>query len=293
MDDFSELVILGPGRVGTALGTLAFQQGYPIAALGGRDRVRLEAAAQRMGHPRVGLPEEVAGIGRIVILAVSDDAIESLCRQIAEADAFAHGAIVAHCSGALDSSVLRSAQERCGCRIASIHPLQTFPTVEAAIARLPGTAWFGEGEEEALAVLERLVMHLGATSFAQLAPGGKAAYHLAAVLASNYLVSLLDASLEAAQKAGLPREQAALALRPLIHATLANVEEIGTEAALTGPIARGDLGTLQRHLAALAGEPALQEIYRALGRWTVSLALRKGSLDTDRVAQIDTLLKEG
>jgi predicted short-subunit dehydrogenase-like oxidoreductase (DUF2520 family) len=290
MNDFPALVIIGPGKVGTALGALAFQRGSPVAALGGRDRARLEAAAPQMGEPRIGLPKEVAGLGQIVLLTVSDDAIERVCQEIASAGAFAAGSIVAHCSGALDSAVLRSARERCGCTIASIHPLQTFPTVQAAVERLPGTAWFGEGEEEALGAVERLAFLFGAASVHRLAPGGKAAYHAAAVLASNGLVALLDAALAASRQAGLSRDTAALSLRPLIHATLANVEALGTEAALTGPIARGDLGAVQRHLEALADDPDLRDVYCALGRWTVSLALRKGSLDASVGAQIRVLL---
>ena len=290
MDYFPELVIIGPGRVGVALGALAFQRGYAVAGLGGRNRARLEEAAQQMGAPRIGMPQEVAGLGRTVILAVSDDAIEHVCEEIAEAGAFAAGAVVAHCSGVLDSAVLRSAQERCGCTIASIHPLQTFPTVQAALERLPGTVWFAEGEETALATLEHLVSLLGAASVVRLAAGGKAAYHAAAVLASNGLVTLLDAALGAGEQAGLSRVLTAPAFRPLIQATLANVDALGTEAALTGPIARGDIGSIRRHLAALAVDSDLHDLYCALGRWTVSLALRKGSLKADVGAQIRALL---
>ena len=290
MTELPTLAIIGPGKVGTAIGILAHSRGYSIAAIGGRNQARAEDAARRMGGPPACSPRQAAGMGNLVLLTVPDGAIEGLCDELAAVRAFAPGTVVAHCSGALDSTVLLPAREECGCAIASAHPLQTFPTVEAAVGRLPGAYWFCEGDESALLIVERWAAVLGAASVARLLPGDKAAYHAAAVLACNDLVALLDAALTAGELAGIQRGQAMIALKPLINATLDNVEALGTEKALTGPIARGDIGTVRRHLTALAADPDILDVYRALGRRTVSIALRKGSIDQIMAEQLRDVL---
>jgi predicted short-subunit dehydrogenase-like oxidoreductase (DUF2520 family) len=99
-------------------------------------------------------------------------------------------------------------------------------------------------------------------------------------VACNYLTSLLDAALRLAESARIERRTAWLALEPLVRATVENISKLGAEAALTGPIARGDRSTVAVHLAALGeNAPELADLYRALGVWTVGLALRKGSID--------------
>lgn len=274
------IAIVGAGKVGTALGALAVRAGYRVAAVAGRNRERAEEAARRIAADVPVLPaREAAGRAGLVLLTVPDDAIEASCRELAAARAFTRGSVVAHCSGALSSECLAPARRELGCRVASFHPLQSFPTVEAALQSLPGSYCFGEGDEIALAALEALAAAIGAR-WVRIETGHKALYHAAAVVACNYLTSLLDAALRVAESARIERGTAWRALEPLIRATLENVSKLGTEAALTGPIARGDLGTVATHLAALSEHaPELSDLYRALGSWTVGLALRKGSID--------------
>jgi len=114
----------------------------------------------------------------------------------------------------------------------------------------------------------------------RMSSAGKLLYHASAVMACNYLTALLDAALATAACADIPAERAADALQPLVRATLTNVFSAGTAAALTGPIARGDDGLVERQFRDVAAADArLGEIYRALGAWTVELALRKGTID--------------
>ena len=130
-----DLAIIGPGKVGTAIGILAAGAGWSVKAVGGRNLLRAQAAAEAISPETQGLSLiEAAAAGDLVLLTVSDDCIASLCSEVAAAGALRNGAIVAHCCGGLDSGALGSARDA-GCAVASCHPLQTFPNVEAAMAR--------------------------------------------------------------------------------------------------------------------------------------------------------------
>jgi predicted short-subunit dehydrogenase-like oxidoreductase (DUF2520 family) len=266
--------------VGTAVGALAVRAGYRVTAVAGRDRHRTEEAASRIGaEVPVLSPREAAGRAELVLLAVPDDAIEASCRELVAARALGRGSLVAHCSGAQSSECLAPARRELGCHVASFHPLQSFPTVEAALASLPGSYCFVEGDEVALAALEKLGAAIGAHCV-RIETEHKALYHAAAVMACNYLTGLLDAALSLAASARIERRTAWQALEPLIRATVDNISELGTEAALTGPIARGDRRTVRTHLAVLdRSARELSDLYRALGSWTVGLALRKGTIE--------------
>jgi predicted short-subunit dehydrogenase-like oxidoreductase (DUF2520 family) len=289
------IAIIGVGKVGTALGALAVRSGYRVTAVAGRNRRRTEEAASRIGvEVPVLSPPEAAGRAGLVLLAMPDDAIEASCRELVTDRAFARGSLVAHCSGALSSECLAPARQELDCRVASFHPLQSFPTVEAALANLPGSYCFDEGDEAALVALEELGAAIGAHCV-RIDTEHKALYHAAAVMACNYLTGLLDAALTLAASARIERRTAWRALEPLIRATVDNISELGTEAALTGPIARGDRRTVTSHLAALhQSAPELSDLYRALGSWTVGLAMRKGSIEeSDSRALLEALAADG
>ena len=146
--------IVGPGKVGTALGVLLTRSGWDVIAVGGRDNERTARVAKTISpRTRACSIAEGASLAEVVLLTVSDDAIASVCREFADQGAFPRGSVVVHCSGALSSEVLLPARERCGCAIGSMHPLQTFPTAEAAIERLGGTSCFCEGDDDALMVV--------------------------------------------------------------------------------------------------------------------------------------------
>ena len=287
------IAIVGAGKVGTAIGVLAARNGYRVTAVADRDRHCAEEAADRIGTRVPVLPaHEAASRAELVLLAVPDDAIEAACLDLVAARAFARGALVAHCSGALSSECLAPAREALACHVASFHPLQSFPTVEAALASLPGSYCFGEGDEPALAALEALGEAIGARCV-RIDTEHKPLYHAAAVMACNYLTGLMDAALSSAAAARIERPTAWQALEPLIRATVDNLSKLGPEAALTGPIARGDRGVVATHLAALdRAAPELADLYRALGRWTLGLALRKGSLEEPEARALREVLAE-
>jgi len=280
MAKLPDIAIIGAGKVGTAIGILAARAGYQITAVAGRSR-RSAAAAARVIGGKVDIcrPAEAAGAGELVLLTVPDDAIEGVCGELAGAHAFRRGAVVAHCSGALGSDVLSSARRCCGCAVGSMHPLQTFADSESAAGRFAGTYCFIEGDEPAAAALQRLAEAIGGKAFT-IDVQGKLLYHAAAVMACNYLAALADAAVQLCARAGINGETALAAMGPLIRAAADNVVAVGPAAALTGPIARGDIETIRRHLKAMGQcPPQLRELYRAAGAWTIQLARRKGTID--------------
>ena len=291
MKSAPDMAIIGPGKVGTAIGLLARRAGWPVVAIAGRNRRRAAAAARIIGGGvRVGTAAESAGKAGLVLLSVPDDQIRNVCDALAADGAFLPGAVVAHCCGALGSDVLASAR-RCGCRVGSIHPLATFPTVRDAVKRLAGTYCFIEGDGPAVTVLTRLARAVGGRAV-RIAPNAKPLYHAAAVTACNYLTALMDAAATMCRRAGVGPRAAWAALEPLVRATLENIWSLGPAKALTGPIARGDAATVAGHLQALRDAPGdLRDLYVALGRWTVDLAGRKGTLSTAKAAEIRRLLK--
>jgi predicted short-subunit dehydrogenase-like oxidoreductase (DUF2520 family) len=211
----------------------------------------------------------------IVLIATPDDRIAAMCERLAATTPLA-GSIVFHCSGALSSSLLQSAQEQ-GAAIASVHPVRSFAQPEEVAQGFAGT-WCGvEGDGPALAVLRKLFAAIGA-NFIEIDPRQKTLYHAAAVFASNYLVTLLDVALQTYGKAGIPPETARKMMASLVRETVDNVLEIGPEQALTGPIARGDAATVVRQYRALeAADGEHAALYRRLGKLSWRLARRRRS----------------
>lgn len=284
----ADISIVGPGRVGTTLSILACRSGLRVA-VGARRPQAARAAARAAGaDAHACTPAQAAAASNLVLLTVPDGAIECVCGDLA--NHFRPGAVVAHCSGALDSGVLGPASAR-GCQVGSIHPLQTFPTVAAAVESFPGTYCFIEGSPAAVEALGGLAERLGGRA-QTIAAGRKALYHAAAAMACNHLSALLDAAASLAKAAGVGRETALSALGPIVRATVENVLSMGPASALTGPVARADSECVRRHLASMADcPPDLVGFYRAAARWTVDLALRKGTVTAEQADALRSLLQ--
>ena len=244
--------IAGTGRVAQALGALL----SPVSVVAGRDS---------LGD----LPRQ----SRRIIIAVADDAISEVASELLACGL--EGAVVLHVSAAAGPealAILRTA----GNSIGVLHPLQTVPSAERGIQTLRGATFAFAGDEEASVWALDLIARLGGKAL-PVNPSRWAYYHAAAVMASNYHVTLVDAALELAELAGIARDTALEALAPIIRATTENILTSGPEQALTGPIRRGDSGTIRRHLAALEDSlPETRELYNAAGLRTIALARRAG-----------------
>ncbi|HOD83788.1 MAG: Rossmann-like domain protein [Planctomycetes bacterium ADurb.Bin126] len=274
-----DLSILGPGHVGSTLAVLAGRANLRVA-VGGRRIERARQAALHAGNHAVACTiDQAAAAGKLVLLTVGDPAIGPLCSDLARRGVWREGQIVAHCSGLLDSQVLAPARQA-GCHVGSLHPLATFPTVSAAVETFDYTWCFVEGDEPAAAALEDLARRLGAARCLRLSEGRKPLYHASAVMACNYLATLLDAAEELARQAGVSDHQALAAMEGLVRSTVDNVLTLGPAAALTGPIARGDVQAVRIHLDSMADiDPTLVALYRQAGLRTIDLALKKGTIN--------------
>lgn len=273
-DEIPSTGIVGAGAVGTALGLALSRAGWPIHAVASRDPERRARFANSVEGARAfaeaqALIEEV----ELIILAVPDDAIAPLAREIR----MYSGQAMVHTSGALGAEVLAPAMAA-GTQIGSFHPLVAFADTERAIEALHGATVAVEGDDDLAALLGTMAQRIGAHAV-RLAPGTKAAYHAAAVLAAGGFVALLDAIAELGAVAGLDEPGALAIYGPLIEGTLGNARALGIRAALTGPMTRGDVGTLTAHLAALrAHAPGVLPLYVAAAQREIDLALERGAL---------------
>lgn len=270
------LNLVGAGHVGRVLGRLFVLGGaFTVQDVLTRSAASSAAALAFIGAGRAcAAPAQMRPAGAWM-LAVGDDAIGPACAALVEAQgARLAGAVVFHCSGAKASSELEAARAA-GAFVASVHPVRSFADPLAVAAGFSGT-WCGiEGDPEALALLEPAFAAIGAR-LVRIDPAAKTVYHAAAVFASNYLVTVLDAALRAYEAAGVPPEVARELARPLASEALANVFRLGPEAALSGPVARGDFATVARQQAAVGRwDPATGRFYEALVAPTAALARRK------------------
>lgn len=317
--DSASIVIVGTGKAAWAIAGMVGRSGLRITAVAGRDEIETERLASFVGGgvAAVAIADaaaaaEVVGLADVVILAVSDRAIRPVCEELARAGAFKNGAIVAHLSGALSSDVLVAAREKCRCRIASAHPLQTFAkqsfanqtfadigkTGGATGSRSPSCDesdpiyWFIEGDDEAVSTLSEMVVKTGGVP-GTISGAAKAGYHAASVIACNYLITLMDAATQLMSSAGVHDDAAWRALSPLVSNTICNIDDLGPAGALTGPIERGDVETVRSHVRALSETNAeLLDIYRVMGRHTIELALKKGSIDERAANALSAELSE-
>jgi predicted short-subunit dehydrogenase-like oxidoreductase (DUF2520 family) len=164
--------------------------------------------------------------------------------------------------------------------------------VAHAIDNIPGSTYAIEAEEPLLTTLKEMASALEG-SWVRLGAGDKVLYHAAAVVACNYFVSLVKLATDLWQTFGVSPQQATRALLPLLRGTVNNLDNVGLPNCLTGPIARGDLGTIKGHLAALErAAPQVLSTYRELGLQTIPIALAKGKIDEERAKELTALLKE-
>lgn len=278
--------LIGAGRAGGALARALARAGLEVSAVADLSPARAGETAAAVGAV-VLEPVEAVRTADIIFMAVPDDSIASAAAELAPQLGAAAGKIFFHLSGAQPASLLQPLAAHGA--LGSFHPLVALADPETGGRMLCGCYYGLEGDPEAVAAGRALVNLLGGKAII-LAAEGKAHYHAAAVLASNYLVALIDTALGLYARYGLDRTQALAAVRPLLEAAVSNLLNLGPERALTGPISRGDLETVRHHLAALAGEPA-DRVYRALGLATLDLAERAGRIGRDRAAEFAELLQ--
>jgi len=271
MDDraYVRLGIAGAGRAGGVLGRALARAGYPVTAVWSRTALHAALLADAVGARALPSPAAVVAACDLVLLAVPDDAIVPLVATMLDSALWPGGGALVHLSGASGAALLDPAAVA-GAATGALHPLQTFATPHADLP--PGTAFALEASgllrDRLLALVDALHGHA-----LDIAPADRPLYHAAAALTANYAITLLAQAVAVLGRCGLAPEPALAALLPLAGGVLENLGQQGLPGALTGPIARGDVGTIRRHLAALdARVPDVATLYRALGSATIPLA---------------------
>jgi predicted short-subunit dehydrogenase-like oxidoreductase (DUF2520 family) len=277
---------IGAGTTGTALAVRLSQKGCPVVAVSSRSLSSAQKLARLVSNCQVcHTAQGLADVADLVFITTPDDVIAQVCSKVQ----WHEGQSVVHCSGAHSVDILGSAK-KLGAAVGSFHPLQTFADVTQAIENLPGSTFALEAEEPLLSALKELT-HLLNSNWVKLKPGDKVLYHAAAVFACNYLVTLVKLALDLWKDFGVSSKEATRALLPLLRGTLNNIDSIGLPDCLTGPVARGDLGTIERHLRALdARNPCLLTAYEELGLQTIPIALAKGKVNEQKAEEMKTLL---
>ncbi len=274
-----KVAIIGAGVVGTAIGTLLNRQGFPIVGVASRRLISAEGAVEYIGAGAASTdPAETARQAEVVLITTPDGAIGPVCEEIAKKKGFKAGATVIHCCGAHSAGILGAAHS-CGARTLSIHPLQTLADRDQAVANLPGSFFALDGDGEAIDLGKEIIEALGG-SVMVIPSEGKMLYHAAAVVACNYFVALVYQALRMFEVVGIEKEKGLPALMPLIQGTVRNLEGVGVPKALTGPIARGDVKTIEGHLSAFDQfMPDGKKVYAEMGKVAVEVAEAKGTID--------------
>ncbi len=286
------IAIIGAGVVGTAMGYLLKNAGYPVAGIASKTLRSAKRAREFIGAGEASTDlKAVARKADIVFVTTSDDAIGEVCMRMASEGAFNPESVVFHTCGALSSEILSPARD-VGAYVASLHPLQSLASVNEAVKNLIGSYFCIEGDKAALAVARKIITVLKGKEI-ELKVDKKPLYHAGASVASNFLVATVGLGLELFEAAGINRQEALRALMPLIKGTVKNIENLGIPSALTGPISRGDTGVVEDHLRVISKErPELLRLYAELGRQTVKIALEKGTIKVDGAERLISLFNK-
>jgi predicted short-subunit dehydrogenase-like oxidoreductase (DUF2520 family) len=285
------IAIIGLGKVGTALGFLLKSAGYEIAAVSDVSPESLIGGVEFTGGTAFADASEAANEADTIFITTCDDAIETTCEEISQKGAIHPGDKVVHVSGAGGLDILDSAR-KCGAYVASIHPLQSFADTKNAIENLPGSTFGITANDEIYDWAVEIVTALGGTHFS-VAEEDKPLHHAAACMASNYLVTLMSIVEEIYQSLGLKDDTAMKAFWPLVQGTIKNIEKKGIAPSLTGPIARGDIGTVRKHLRFFhSRNPSLLPLYREMGLFTADIGRNNKTLSEKKFEEIKTLLRE-
>lgn len=286
------LTFLGCGHVGQALGRRWVDaKVFTVGQVLTRSQATAEAAVAFLGGGHAIHDFAAVEPADAFFLAAPDDALAGLAQHLAATGMIVQSAVCWHASGALPSTILKPLASA-GAQVASLHPLKSFADPAAAAESFPGTPCVLEGGPEACDLLAEAVRAIGGRPITlKMSTRDKAVYHAGTILASNGLVALAEVAALCLEQAGFTRPQALELLHPLMAGTVNNIAQLGTAQALTGPISRGDLGTVARHLAALEGMPTMEQPYRVLGQLIVDLARKQETANPQTLNTIQEMLR--
>jgi predicted short-subunit dehydrogenase-like oxidoreductase (DUF2520 family) len=273
--------IIGVGRAGTALGRALARAGHSVLAVSAVSEASVARA--RASFPRAVIvePADVVRAADLVLLTVPDDALPGLVTGLVATGAPVAGRMLVHASGRYGIAVLEPAT-RAGALPLALHPVMTFTGREEDTDRLKGLRFGVTAPDVLRPAAEALVIEMGGEPVF-IAEPDREMYHAAIAFAANNMTTLVTEAGDLLRAAGV--DEPARLIGPLLAASLDNALRLG-DAALTGPVARGDAGTVEAHIAALAGAPVTRAAYVALARLTADRALAAGSLRPEDAARL-------
>jgi predicted short-subunit dehydrogenase-like oxidoreductase (DUF2520 family) len=278
--------IIGPGRIGQAMGRLLAGSRVPVAFIAARQLAAARRAVEFIGQ---GIPTGPSDprllTASVLLITTSDSAIGEVARQLARLGNGRNawrGKVVLHTCGSLPSQVLEPLKLR-GAAIGSMHPFQTVPSPQAGVRNLRGGFWALEGDPQARSVARQWVKLWGGVAF-RVRPGQKTLYHLSAFLVCPTVVTLMAKASRLLKQAGVPDRISRPMLAQFVCETARNFAKLGARQALTGPAVRGDWATIRRHRAALRkSAPGFLPVYQSLLKAMLALA---GSVEAEGEEQV-------
>ena len=282
--------VVGAGRVGAVLGAALRDVDHEVVGASGVS----DASVNRIDTLLPGVahldPESVVLGADLVLLTVPDDAVEELVRGLAGVGAWRAGQIVVHASGRFGTEVLQAAAEH-GALPLAIHPAMTFTGTSLDRARMADAVFAVTAAAPMLPIAQALVVEMGGEPI-EIANADRPMYHAALVHGANHVVTALAQA--SAMLARIGVEEPGRVLGPLVHASLEGAlrEAPGAVSTLTGPVVRGDAGTIAAHVASLGDQPESLVAYRAMARATADLALSGGRIGPAQYAGIIAALGE-
>lgn len=275
--------IIGTGRMAFALMNALSHFGYQVSSVVGRNTDKLSQFKNQFNVNAVKLDSNFSSKADVVFLAVSDDAISDVAGILGTGD----GNILVHTSGAQDVDILQVAEKK-GWKVASFHPLQTIP--EDAEPEIFRDVYISLcGNTETCLVLSKIAKSIGAHPY-EVSSAEKQKLHVAAVLTSNYMAALVKAAETFLDNPTIKTEQL---LGPLMEKSLREILQKGPDKALTGPISRGDIKTIDKHLQIIkkTNQQDLYELYKTLGRYALQATKDNNRLSHEKEKELEQFLK--
>ncbi|WP_022819964.1 Rossmann-like and DUF2520 domain-containing protein [Fusobacterium russii] len=277
-----DIGFIGAGKVCHAL-SFYFNKAHCIKGLYSKNFIDSQLLAEKIKVKAYDNLKEVILCSELIFISTNDDQIKKVAEAIAELNLDISSKSFAHLSGSLDSKELQVLYEK-GAKVFSFHPLQSFSDSQIAIQQLPHTVFTIEGQGNYELIVKNLLKDY-TNEYIKISTDNKALYHIAAVILSNYLVTLYGLSEEILTKIGMSQKQAKGLLTSLLDSTVSNIKDKGFKA-LTGPLERGDLITIQHHLKNLKNDTQTRKVYKSLALETLILLKKNGREVSDDLLKI-------
>lgn len=286
--DEARIGFIGAGRLGRALAWRLDRSGLRVVAAASGALSEAQELCARIPRSEAVSAQQVVDGCDLVFVTTPDSIIETACSALR----WREGLAAVHCSGATEVVALAAARDQ-GASIGGFHPMQTFGDPDAAVASLPGSTITIEAEDPRLeSMLAQLAERLGCR-INRLPPGMRARYHAAAGFTSQFVNALFAEAAKVWASWGASEDDVVRAMMPMVRGTLASIESAGIARGMPGPVSRGDVGTVEKHVASLTPlGPHTMDFYRTLCRTTIGLALESGAIDAERARRFEAVLEE-